>query len=131
LEALRDHLGSQGKLWCLFGCGGERDTGKRAEMARVAERLADRVVVTDDNPRRESAAEIRQQILAGFHDPQRVEEIGDRRQAILHAVAQAGSQDVVLVAGKGHEAYQEVEGVRHAYQDDEQVQQAIRARGGR
>lgn len=59
-----------------------------------------------------------------------MKEIGDRRQAILHAVAQAGPQDVVLVAGKGHEAYQEIEGVRHAYQDDEQVQQAIRARGG-
>ncbi|HAZ98471.1 MAG TPA: UDP-N-acetylmuramoyl-L-alanyl-D-glutamate--2,6-diaminopimelate ligase, partial [Halomonas sp.] len=129
LGALRAHLGSQGKLWCLFGCGGERDTGKRAEMASVAEQLADRVVVTDDNPRGESAAHIRQQILTGFTGRATVDEVGDRRQAIRHAVHQAAPEDVILVAGKGHEAYQEIDGVRHAFQDDEQVRDALATRG--
>ncbi|MDP4556396.1 UDP-N-acetylmuramoyl-L-alanyl-D-glutamate--2,6-diaminopimelate ligase [Halomonas meridiana] len=129
LGALRAHLGSQGKLWCLFGCGGERDTGKRAEMASVAEQLADRIVVTDDNPRGESAAHIRQQILTGFTGRATVDEVGDRRQAIRHAVHQAAPEDVILVAGKGHEAYQEIDGVRHAFQDDEQVRDALATRG--
>jgi len=66
LQALRAHLGDAGELWCVFGCGGERDTGKRAEMARAAEQLADHVVVTDDNPRNESATQIREQIMSGF-----------------------------------------------------------------
>ncbi len=129
MGALRAHLGDQGKLWCLFGCGGDRDTGKRAEMAKVAEQLADHVVVTDDNPRHEAAEHIRQQIHAGFTGSIKVEDIGDRRQAILHAVHHAAADDVVLVAGKGHEAYQEVEGVRHAFKDDEQVLHALATRG--
>ncbi|GGC81756.1 UDP-N-acetylmuramoyl-L-alanyl-D-glutamate--2,6-diaminopimelate ligase [Vreelandella lutescens] len=129
MGALRAHLGGQGKLWCLFGCGGERDTGKRAEMAKVAEQLADRIVVTDDNPRHEVAEQIRQQIHAGFTGSVAVDDIGDRRQAILYAVHQAAADDVILIAGKGHEAYQEIEGVRHAFQDDEQVLQALATRG--
>lgn len=129
MGALRAHLGGQGKLWCLFGCGGDRDTGKRAEMAKVAEQLADRIVVTDDNPRHEAAEHIREQIHAGFTGSVAVDDIGDRRQAILHAVHQAASDDVILVAGKGHEAYQEVEGVRHAFKDDEQVLNALATRG--
>ena len=129
LGALRAHLGSQGKLWCLFGCGGERDTGKRAEMAKVAEQLADHVVVTDDNPRSESAEQIRQQIHAGFAGSVPVDDRGDRRQAILYAVHQAAPDDVILVAGKGHETYQEIDGVRHPYQDDEQVLHALATRG--
>ncbi|WP_404374806.1 UDP-N-acetylmuramoyl-L-alanyl-D-glutamate--2,6-diaminopimelate ligase [Vreelandella aquamarina] len=129
LGALRAHLGGQGKLWCLFGCGGERDTGKRAEMAKVAEQLADYIVVTDDNPRHEPAEQIRQQIQEGFTGRVPVNDIGDRRQAILHAIHQADLKDVILVAGKGHEAYQEIEGVRYVYQDDEQVLHAIATRG--
>lgn len=126
LGALKAHLGSsEGKLWCLFGCGGERDTGKRAEMAAVAERLADHVVITDDNPRFESAEQIRKEIIAGLSPDTSFMELGDRRQAIAYVVQQAGQNDVVLVAGKGHEAYQEIAGVRHAYQDDEQVVKAL------
>ena len=128
LEALKEHLGSAGKLWCLFGCGGERDTGKRAEMAAVAERRADHVIVTDDNPRTESAEQIRQQIILGFSATGAFTEIGDRSQAICHAVQHAGSQDVILVAGKGHEAYQHIGNVRHDYQDSEQVIKAFKLR---
>ncbi|WP_249978785.1 UDP-N-acetylmuramoyl-L-alanyl-D-glutamate--2,6-diaminopimelate ligase [Vreelandella olivaria] len=128
LEALKAHLGSAGKLWCLFGCGGERDTGKRVEMAAVAARLADQVVITDDNPRKEPPEQIRQQIIAGLPSSTAFTEIGDRRQAIACAIQQAAPRDVVLVAGKGHEAYQEIEDVRHAYRDDEHVLKALASR---
>lgn len=130
LQALRAHLGDAGKLWCVFGCGGERDTGKRAEMAKAAEQLADYIVVTDDNPRHESAAQIRQQILAGFSTAQPME-IGERREAVAAAICQASPQDVVLIAGKGHEAYQEINGVRHAYADSEEIQRAFATRSAR
>ncbi|HDZ46047.1 hypothetical protein LCGC14_0054270 [marine sediment metagenome] len=128
LQALRAHLGDAGKLWCVFGCGGERDTGKRAEMAKAAEQLADYIVVTDDNPRHESAGQIRQQILAGFSDAAQPIEIGDRREAVASAISQASAQDVVLIAGKGHEAYQEINGVRHAYADSDEIQRAFATR---
>lgn len=128
LQALRAHLGGAGKLWCVFGCGGERDTGKRAEMARAAEQLADHIVVTDDNPRHESAAQIREQILTGFSAAAQSVEIGDRCEAVAAAIQQAAAQDVVLIAGKGHEAYQEIQGVRHPYADSEAVQRAFALR---
>ncbi|MGP9567702.1 MULTISPECIES: UDP-N-acetylmuramoyl-L-alanyl-D-glutamate--2,6-diaminopimelate ligase [unclassified Halomonas] len=128
LQALRAHLGSAGKLWCLFGCGGDRDTGKRAEMAKIAEQLADNVVVTDDNPRYEAAADIRQQILAGFSAAAQPIEIADRRQAVATAIHDASAQDVVLIAGKGHEAYQDVQGVRHAYEDSQEILRAFAVR---
>ncbi|UYV17841.1 UDP-N-acetylmuramoyl-L-alanyl-D-glutamate--2,6-diaminopimelate ligase [Halomonas qaidamensis] len=128
LDALKEHLGSTGKLWCLFGCGGERDAGKRTEMAAVAERRADYVIVTDDNPRNESAEQIRQQIVSGFSAAAEFMEIGDRSQAIWHAVQHADTQDVILVAGKGHESYQHIGGVRHDYQDSEQVLKAFKLR---
>lgn len=121
LQALRAHLGQAGKLWCVFGCGGERDTGKRAEMAKAAEQFADHVVVTDDNPRGEPAEQIRQQIIAGLSSAITPLEIGDRRLAISQTIQQAGDNDVVLIAGKGHEAYQEINGVRHAYNDEDEV----------
>lgn len=128
LQALRAHLGDAGKLWCVFGCGGERDTGKRAEMAKAAEALADHIIVTDDNPRHESAEQIRQQILSGFSDTANPIEIGDRREAVATAIKQAALQDVVLIAGKGHEAYQDIQGVRHAYADSEEIQRAFAGR---
>lgn len=128
LQALRAHLGDAGKLWCVFGCGGERDTGKRAEMAKAAEQLADYIVVTDDNPRHEPAGQIRQQVLAGFSDAAQPIEIGDRRKAVASAIRQAAAQDVVLIAGKGHEAYQEINGVRHAYADSNEIQRAFATR---
>jgi len=102
IAALRPHVG--GKLIVVFGAGGDRDQGKRPEMGRVAAAQADRVIVTDDNPRGEDAATIRAQVLAGTGETaDKVSEIGDRRAAIAAAIAMAGAQDIVLIAGKGHE----------------------------
>ncbi|MCO7244877.1 UDP-N-acetylmuramoyl-L-alanyl-D-glutamate--2,6-diaminopimelate ligase [Halomonas sp. Mc5H-6] len=127
-NALRALDGHAGKLWCVFGCGGERDTGKRAEMARVAEAHADGVIVTDDNPRGESAESIRADILAGFSQKAKPLEIAERGEAIAYAVRHANPDDVILVAGKGHEPYQEIKGVRYPYHDGEAVQSALAAR---
>lgn len=104
LMSLRPHC--PGRLITVFGCGGDRDVGKRPQMAEVVERLSDRVIVTDDNPRSESPEQITDQILEGMRDPATVDVIHDRRQAIERAVLQAGRQDLVLVAGKGHETNQ-------------------------
>lgn len=93
-----------GKLWVVFGCGGNRDAGKRPIMGKIAAQLADEVIVTDDNPRREVAADIRAQVMAGVREGGKAgREIGDRRAAIAAAVEAAGVHDVILVAGKGHE----------------------------
>ena len=126
LASLRGH--TAGRLLCVFGCGGERDTGKRPQMAAIAERLADRVVVTDDNPRREDGDAIVAGILAGFADPSRVAVQRDRARAIALAIAEAGADDVVLVAGKGHEPYQEIDGIRHPFDDTEVARDLLRAR---
>jgi UDP-N-acetylmuramoyl-L-alanyl-D-glutamate--2,6-diaminopimelate ligase len=104
LQALREH--GRGRLWCVFGCGGERDPGKRPLMGAIAERWADRVVITDDNPRREDPDAITAQILAGLRQPHRALVERDRATAILRAVGEAGPGDSVLIAGKGHEDYQ-------------------------
>jgi len=103
LSALRAHCA--GRLICVFGCGGERDAGKRPQMGAIAERLADVAIVTDDNPRGEDGDAIVAQIRAGMQRPAMVER--DRAGAIGMAIAQAGVDDVVLIAGKGHETYQE------------------------
>jgi len=126
LASLRGH--TAGRLLCVFGCGGERDTGKRPQMAAIAERLADRVVVTDDNPRREDGDAIVAGILSGFADPSRVVVQRDRARAIALAIAEAGADDVVLVAGKGHEPYQEIDGIRHPFDDTEVARDLLRAR---
>ena len=104
LRALRAHC--RGKLWCVFGCGGDRDAGKRPLMGRVAERLADHVVVTNDNPRTEMPAAIIEQIVAGLQRPDDAHVIEDRAAAIGWAIANADDRDIVLIAGKGHENYQ-------------------------
>jgi UDP-N-acetylmuramoyl-L-alanyl-D-glutamate--2,6-diaminopimelate ligase len=104
LAAARAHC--RGELWCVFGCGGERDAGKRPVMGAVAEAHAERVIVTDDNPRGEDPAHIVAGILAGLRRPERVLVERDRRAAITRAVRGARAGDVVLVAGKGHEDYQ-------------------------
>lgn len=104
LIALREHC--SGKLWCVFGCGGERDRGKRPLMAQAAEKLSDHVIVTDDNPRRESSQAIIQEITEGFFNTNTATVIPDRRVAITHAIKSADKQDVILIAGKGHESYQ-------------------------
>ena len=105
-----------GQLWVLFGCGGDRDRGKRAEMGEVACRLADRVVVTSDNPRSEAPTSIIEDILKGCGDCAPLVEV-DRAAAIALAVSQAHAGDTVLIAGKGHETYQEVAGVRLPFSD--------------
>ncbi|MDQ1094564.1 UDP-N-acetylmuramoyl-L-alanyl-D-glutamate--2,6-diaminopimelate ligase [Xanthomonas sacchari] len=125
LQSLRAH--AQGRITCVFGCGGERDTGKRPQMAAIAQRLAERVVVTDDNPRGEDGDRIVADILAGFDGLQAVQVQRDRAQAIAMAVADAGAEDIVLIAGKGHEPYQEIAGVRHPFDDTEVAAQALRA----
>ncbi|WP_254275146.1 UDP-N-acetylmuramoyl-L-alanyl-D-glutamate--2,6-diaminopimelate ligase [Halomonas sp. 3H] len=127
LAALRDHLPLDGRLWCLFGCGGDRDPGKRPEMAAAAERHADRLVVTDDNPRGEEPARIRAAVLAGLSAPARggALEIDGRAAAIARVLAEAGDDDVVLIAGKGHETYQEMAGVRHPFSDLAEAERAL------
>ncbi len=115
LTALREHGG--GRLWCVFGCGGDRDPGKRPLMGAAAERLADRVIVTDDNPRTERPERIVGDVLAGMRRPEAATVIRDRRAAILGALAGAGADDLVLVAGKGHEDYQLVGTERLPFSD--------------
>jgi len=126
LESLREHC--RGALWCVFGCGGERDRGKRPEMGRIAARCADGVVLTDDNPRGEPGRQIIADILEAFEDPARVIVERDRSRAIRRAVNAAGSGDVVLVAGKGHEPYQEIAGVRRPFSDADAVRAALAVR---
>lgn len=109
---------ARGKLRVVFGCGGDRDKGKRPEMGKIAGALADEVIVTDDNPRTEDAAEIRAQILAAVPEAR---EIGDRAEAIGHAIAEMGDEDVLLVAGKGHEDYQIIGRTKHHFSDHEVV----------
>ncbi|MDH3513250.1 MAG: UDP-N-acetylmuramoyl-L-alanyl-D-glutamate--2,6-diaminopimelate ligase [Gammaproteobacteria bacterium] len=121
LSALRAH--ARGKIWCVFGCGGDRDRGKRPVMGEVAERLADVVVLTDDNPRHESGDAIISEIAGGMHATPQV--IRERRAAIAAAIRNAREGDIVLVAGKGHEDYQQVGDERRPYSDREAVQQLI------
>jgi len=106
-----------GALWCVFGCGGNRDTGKRPRMGMLAQRLAHRVVVTSDNPRLEAPGAIIDMILAGISGLDAVQVVEDRRAAIALAVREAGPKDVILIAGKGHEDYQDVGGVKHPFSD--------------
>ncbi|CCW31419.1 UDP-N-acetylmuramoyl-L-alanyl-D-glutamate--2,6-diaminopimelate ligase [Xenorhabdus nematophila F1] len=115
LSAARLHC--KGQLWCVFGCGGDRDKGKRPFMGGVAELGADRVVVTDDNPRSEEPHSIVADILKGFVDPGRAMAIHGRVEAVTSAVMQATEDDVILVAGKGHEDYQLVGNRRLDYSD--------------
>ncbi|MFM1896709.1 MAG: hypothetical protein RLZZ385_1783 [Pseudomonadota bacterium] len=127
LLAVRDHF--HGKIWCVFGCGGNRDKGKRPMMGEIAEQLADRLVIADDNPRNENGEEIVQHILSGISDRSRVAVIRDRAAAIEQAILQAAPGDIVLVAGKGHENYQDVGGQRMLFSDASQVRLALQKRG--
>ena len=127
LSALRPHVGNGGRLLCVFGCGGERDAGKRPLMAAVVERLADGAVVTDDNPRGEDAASIRAEVLGGFSTNAEVAEVAERGTAIAQIIAQARREDVIVLAGKGHEDYQEINQQRQHFSDVEQAEQALAA----
>ncbi len=119
----------QGRLWCVFGCGGDRDATKRPLMGGVAERLADEVVLTSDNPRSEDPRDILEQIADGMQDRSRVRLIEDRAAAILHAIKHAAPADVVLVAGKGHESTQEIHGRKRPFSDREHVRLTLGTRG--
>lgn len=125
LRAMRDH--TQGRLWCVFGCGGERDRGKRPLMAQAAQQWADFVVVTDDNPRFEDADQIVSEILQGFSEPsgERVIVERHRSEAIARTILMAEPGDSILIAGKGHETYQDVAGKRLPFSDAEQAAAAL------
>ena len=127
LGVLRETAAARGgRLVCIFGCGGERDPGKRPQMGAIAEALADRVLLTSDNPRGEDAQAIVAAIAAGMRRAPQVE--ADRARAVAEAVADAGVRDVILLAGKGHEPYQEIAGVRHPYSDLAAAKSALEAR---
>ncbi len=128
LMTLREHCEKQ--LWCVFGCGGNRDAGKRPQMGGIAARYADRVVVTSDNPRHENAGEILGDILSGITAQESVDVVADRAAAIRYAIANAADGDVILVAGKGHEDYQLVGDQRLPFSDHKEVRLALRQRGG-
>jgi UDP-N-acetylmuramoyl-L-alanyl-D-glutamate--2,6-diaminopimelate ligase len=131
LEALRQVATERGgQLWCVFGCGGDRDPGKRPQMGAIAQ-AADHVLVTSDNPRSEEPGAIIAQIVAGMdadHPNSRCQAIEDRAAAILSAVKHAARQDVILVAGKGHESYQETKGRKMPFSDAEHAALAFAAR---
>lgn len=120
LLALRAHI-KAGKLWVVFGCGGDRDPGKRPLMGDIAERYSDYVIVTNDNPRHEEPDRIIGEIMQGISAPQKVTIIPDRAQAIAHAISSADIDDVVLIAGKGHELYQQIGDEKRPFNDLEQA----------
>jgi UDP-N-acetylmuramoyl-L-alanyl-D-glutamate--2,6-diaminopimelate ligase len=125
LAALRPTAHARGgKLCCVFGCGGDRDPGKRSMMGVLATRLADQVFVTSDNPRSEDPLAIINEILVGAPDAR---QIPDRAEAIRVALESASADDVILIAGKGHEPYQDVAGVKHPFSDIEQARLALRS----
>jgi UDP-N-acetylmuramoyl-L-alanyl-D-glutamate--2,6-diaminopimelate ligase len=131
LTALRSQAEVRGgRLWCVLGCGGDRDALKRPLMAAAAEAVADQLVLTSDNPRSESPEAILTAMVTGLIRPQQARTQADRALAIAEVVAQAAAQDVVLVAGKGHETEQEVMGVRHPFSDALHVQAALQRRAG-
>ncbi|TAN08403.1 MAG: UDP-N-acetylmuramoyl-L-alanyl-D-glutamate--2,6-diaminopimelate ligase [Rhodanobacteraceae bacterium] len=125
LATLRAHC--EGRLVCVFGCGGERDAGKRPLMGAIAERRADAVIVTDDNPRGEDGDAIVAQIVAGMRAPEQARVERDRARAIGQAIATARAGDVVLIAGKGHETYQESHGVKRPFDDLKVARAALEA----
>lgn len=127
LENVLSALKSQkkGQLICVFGCGGDRDREKRPAMGRIASELADKVIVTSDNPRSEAKGTIFQDILSGISDAKRVSVIESRAEAITHAIALSQEGDVVLVAGKGAESYQEIDGKKLPYSDIEVIRDIL------
>lgn len=123
LQALRVHC--SGKLWCIFGCGGDRDTGKRPMMARIAEQQADVIILSDDNPRSEDPSIITKDMLVGLNEPEAAKIIHDRFDACQYALSQAGENDIILLAGKGHEDYQVLANKTVHYSDRESAQKLL------
>ena len=129
LQALQPLVQQRGgRLWCVFGCGGDRDPVKRPLMGRAAEAACDQLLVTSDNPRSEDPLRIIEQVVAGLQQPAQARVEPDRARAIAQALQLAAAQDVVLIAGKGHEDYQDIQGVRSPFKDQEQVQMAQQQR---
>ena len=118
---------TRGKLWCVFGCGGDRDPGKRQGMGSAAEQLADQIIVTDDNPRTESPEKIVNEILRGMNDPEKVSVVHNRQAAIEFALSQAAPEDLVVIAGKGHEQEQIIGHERYPFSDRHVVQRIMQA----
>ncbi len=125
LSTIRETKAGEGAVWCVFGCGGDRDVSKRPLMGAVAERLADHLVITSDNPRSERPEAIIADIVGGLERPGAATIMPDRREAIRHAVALSEAGDVVLVAGKGHETYQIVGEERLHFDDREEVKRTF------
>jgi UDP-N-acetylmuramoyl-L-alanyl-D-glutamate--2,6-diaminopimelate ligase len=129
LRTAREMMGGRGRLWVVFGAGGDRDRSKRPEMGEIAERLADRVVLTSDNPRSEDPLAILREIGAGLARPSRAVMEPDRAAAIAWVAASAQPHDVLVVAGKGHEAYQVVGDEVRPFDDREHLRAALERRG--
>ena len=127
LVSLQNHVPAGGKLWCVFGCGGDRDAGKRSLMGETAEANADKIILTADNPRSEDNKSIVADILKGMHQKNDIYIEHDRQLAIDYAASHASSNDIVLVAGKGHELYQEIAGVKTSFSDKQAVLKALKA----
>ncbi len=125
-STLHDARESYQQLVIVFGCGGDRDRSKRPVMGKIAETYGDRVIVTSDNPRTEDPEAIIDEIYKGMEHPEEAERISDREKAIIHAITSSNDDDIVLVAGKGHEDYQEVNGKRHPFDDRKIAAAAIR-----
>ena len=117
--------GGKGEIVLVFGCGGNRDQGKRSEMGRLAEELAHAVILTDDNPRTEMPDHIRRQILAGMSAQAAVHNIGNRREAIAAAISLAQPGQTVLVAGKGHEDGQVIGSTTHKFSDRQAIEECL------
>lgn len=116
---------TKGRLWCVFGCGGNRDRGKRAQMGHIASRYADQIILTNDNPRHENPAQIIDDILDGIEHVDKASRIPDRREAIQHAIAAANVDDLILIAGKGHEDYQIIGEQKLPFSDGEVVRESL------
>jgi UDP-N-acetylmuramoyl-L-alanyl-D-glutamate--2,6-diaminopimelate ligase len=119
LSAMREHC--QAKIWVVFGCGGNRDRGKRPEMAKIAEQCADRVILTQDNSRLEDMQQIFADIMAGFRQTDKVHVEPDRAKAIEFALSHADKNDCILLAGKGHETYMDIGGTKSHFDEREVV----------
>ena len=128
LSSLREH--TEGNLWCVFGCGGDRDKRKRSQMGAIAENRADYIVLTNDNPRSEDPASIIEDIRKGISDSAQLKVESDRHNAIHYAIQQAHAGDVILIAGKGHENYQLIGNTKYPFNDVEEAMQQLEARAG-